>query len=102
MPENEIPDFYELLEISPKATQETIHRGYRFLAARYHPDHAETGNLEKFAQLASAYKILSDPARRAEYNSLLAMRRVTYPNPMSTTVDFMDQAQGDLNRRLGV
>ena len=102
MPATEIPDFYELLEISPKATQETIHRVYRFLAARYHPDHAETGNLEKFAQLSSAYKILSDPARRAEYNSLLAMRRVTFPNPMSTTVDFMDQAEGDLNRRLAV
>src|SRR6476469_10960362 len=64
----EIPDYYELLEISPKATQETIHRVYRFLATRYHPDHSDTGDLEKFSQITSAYKVLSDPARRAEYN----------------------------------
>ena len=38
MPEMEIPDYYELLEISPQATQDTIHRVYRYMAARYHPD----------------------------------------------------------------
>jgi len=98
----EIPDYYELLEISPKATQETIHRVYRFLATRYHPDHSDTGDLEKFTQVTAAYKVLSDPARRAEFNAQHALRQVTYPNPMSCSVDFMDQAQGDLNRRLAV
>jgi curved DNA-binding protein CbpA len=98
----ELPDYYEFLEISPHATQETIHRVYRYLAARYHPDHAATGNLEKFAQLAAAYKVLSDPVKRSEYNAQRAMRQLTVPNPLSTMVDFMDQAEGDLNRRLAV
>ena len=98
----EIPDYYEFLEISPQATQETIHRVYRFLAARYHPDHSATGNLEKFAQLAVAYKVLSDPAQRAEYNAQRANRDATVREPLSSTVDFMDQVQGDLNRRLAV
>ncbi len=102
MPETEIPDYYEFLEISPQATQETIHRVYRYLAARYHPDSAGTGNLEMFAQLTSAYKVLSDPIRRAEYNSQRAMLKATNRNPMSTSVDFMDQVEGDLNRRLAV
>ncbi|HEX3571422.1 MAG TPA: J domain-containing protein [Acidobacteriaceae bacterium] len=98
----EIPDYYEFLEISPQATQETVHRVYRYLAARYHPDHAGTGNPEKFAQLATAYKVLSDPALRAEYNAQRATRQATFRNPMSCTVDFMDQVAGDLNRRLAV
>jgi len=102
MPATEIPDYYEFLEISPQATQETIHRVYRYLAARYHPDHAATGNLEKFTQLTAAYKVLSDPALRAEYDAQRAMCQTTYQNPMSSTVDFMDQVQGDLNRRLAV
>lgn len=102
MPGTEIPDYYELLEISPKASQETIHRVYRFLATRYHPDHSDTGDLEKFTQLAAAYKVLSDPDRREEYNGQRALRQVTYPHPISSTVDFMDQAHGDLNRRLAV
>ena len=102
MPDTQFPDYYEFLEISPQATQETIHRVYRYLAARYHPDHAATGNLEKFAQLTAAYKVLSDPIRRADYNAQRAMRRPASPDPMLSNVDFMDQVEGDLNRRLAV
>lgn len=102
MPATEIPDYYEFLEISPQATQETIHRVYRFLASRYHPDRAATGNLDKFTQLTAAYTVLSDPAKRSEYNAQRAMREATFQNPMSATVDFMDQVEGDLNRRLAV
>ena len=100
--EPEIPDYYELLEISPQATQETIHRVYRYMAARYHPDNLGTGNLEKFAQLTSAHKVLSDPIRRSEYDAQRATREPTNRSPMSSTVDFMDQVEGDLNRRLAV
>jgi len=102
MPETNMPDYYEFLEISPQASQETIHRVYRFLAARYHPDHPPTGSREKFAQLASAYKVLSDPARRAEYNAQRAMAQAIGKTPISDTIDFMDQVEGDLNRRLAV
>jgi curved DNA-binding protein CbpA len=102
MPEMEIPDYYELLEISPQATQDTIHRVYRYMAARYHPDNLGTGNLEKFTQLTSAYKVLSEPNRKSEYDAQRATREPTIRNPMSSTVDFMDQGEGDLNRRLAV
>ena len=102
MPETEILDYYELLEISPQASQDTIYRVYRYMAARYHPDIPETGNLEKFTHLTSAYKVLSDPNRRSEYDAHRATRQPTIRNPMSSTVDFMDQADGDLNRRLAV
>ena len=95
-------DYYEFLEISPQASQDTIHRVYRFLAARYHPDHAETGDIDKFAQLTAAYKVLSDPARRAEYNAQRATLPTSFQDPMSSTIDFMDQVEGDLNRRLAV
>ncbi len=101
-PETGFPDYYEFLEISPQATQETVHRVYRFLAARYHPDHAATGDLEKFTQLSAAYKVLSDPARRAEYNAQRAIQPASFQDPMSSTVDFMDQVEGDQNRRLAV
>jgi len=101
-PETEVPDYYEFLEISPQATQETIHRVYRFLASRYHPDHPATGDIEKFAQLTSAYKVLSDPARRAEYNAQRVARGGKFQDPMSNSIDFMDQVEGDQNRRLAV
>ena len=37
-----LPDFYEVLQISPNADPDTIHRIYRLLAQRFHPDNAET------------------------------------------------------------
>ena len=94
-------DPYELLQISPKAHDETIQRVYRFLAARYHPDNPETGNQEKFLLLNQAYEVLSDPERRARYDEKLK----SGPAPRSAlfdSVDFLDGVEGEVNRRLAV
>ncbi len=65
---SETPDYYEILQISPAAEPETIHKVYRLLAQRCHPDNAETGNEAQFRQLSEAYHVLSDPERRAKYD----------------------------------
>jgi curved DNA-binding protein CbpA len=61
-------DHYETLQISPNARPETIQRVYRLLAQMYHPDNSETGDLETFNDVLDAYKVLSDPERRAAYD----------------------------------
>jgi curved DNA-binding protein CbpA len=66
----ESPDYYELLQISPNAEPETIHRVYRLLAQRYHPDNRQTGDEERFRALVEAYELLIDPERRARYDVL--------------------------------
>jgi len=60
--------YYEVLQISPNADQETIERMYRFLAKKYHPDNTASGNDEKFKLLLDAYRTLCDPERRAAYD----------------------------------
>jgi curved DNA-binding protein CbpA len=62
------PDYYELLQISPNAEPETIHRVYRLLAQRYHPDNLHTGDGARFRALVEAYELLTDPERRAAYD----------------------------------
>lgn len=94
-------DFYEFLQISPHADQETIHRVYRFLAARFHPDNPVSGNQEQFSTLTAAYEVLSDPARRAEYDALRE-KHTPAPAPLSNSIDFMDNVAGERNRRLAV
>jgi curved DNA-binding protein CbpA len=94
-------DYYEFLQISPNAQQDTIHRVYRYLAARFHPDNPHTGDTEMFALLAAAYEVLSDPVRRAEYDTACAREAPSCP-PMSCSVDFMDSLEGETNRRLAV
>jgi DnaJ-class molecular chaperone len=61
-------DYYETLQISPKAEPDTIHRVYRLLASRLHPDNRETGNADRFQAVHEAYAVLSDPQRRARYD----------------------------------
>jgi curved DNA-binding protein len=61
-------DYYETLQISPNADPDTIHRVYRILAQRYHPDNQESGNSENFRNLSDAYHALSDPELRAAYD----------------------------------
>ena len=97
-------DYYEFLQISPNADSETIHRVYRFLAARFHPDNPVSGDPEKFFQLKQAYDVLSDHDRRAAFDSEYHQRvdERTEEAPLSKSVDFMDQVQGELNRRLAV
>jgi curved DNA-binding protein CbpA len=96
-----IPDYYEFLQISPNAEPDTIHRVYRFLAVRLHPDNPETGDAEKFFLLKQAYDVLSNPARRTEYDAAYK-KEGQQPVPLSTSIDFMDSLEGELNRRLGV
>jgi curved DNA-binding protein CbpA len=94
-------DYYEFLQISPNADQDTIHRVYRFLAARYHPDNPQSGSVEKFATLKLAYEVLSNSVKRAEYD-LACLKDVAKKVPLSTTIDFMDNMDGETNRRLAV
>jgi hypothetical protein len=61
-------DHYEVLQLSPRADQDTIDRVYRVLVKRYHPDNRDTGNSERFRQIVEAHKVLSDPERRAAYD----------------------------------
>jgi curved DNA-binding protein len=62
-------DYYEILQLSQRADQETIERVYRLLAKRYHPDNQKTGDPEKFDALVKAYRALSDPETRAGYDA---------------------------------
>ncbi|PGH16081.1 hypothetical protein AJ80_05296 [Polytolypa hystricis UAMH7299] len=65
-------DYYELLSVDRSATDEEIKKAYRRKALELHPDR-NYGNVETatslFAQVQSAYEVLSDPQERAWYDS---------------------------------
>lgn len=94
-------DYYETLQVSPNADPETIHRVYRIMAARFHPDNPTTGSLERFLLLREAYQTLSDPALRAEYDSSRSNWQ-TETMPVFWQKSFVDGIEGETNRRLGV
>jgi curved DNA-binding protein CbpA len=61
-------DYYEILEISPNARQETIERIFRHHARRYHPDNQDTGDVLRFNEIVEAHNALRDPVKRAQYD----------------------------------
>ena len=74
-----LKNYYELLEISPAASQDGVKRAFRAQIAKYHPDKVQHLGKEfqamaadRAAELTEAYRILSDEARRAEYDRALA------------------------------
>jgi len=70
MNDSTVTDYYEALQISANAEPETIHRVYRLLAQRFHPDNQDTGNAARFRALTEAYEVLSEPTRRAQYDAV--------------------------------
>jgi curved DNA-binding protein CbpA len=98
---DEMIDYYEFLQISPHADNETIHRVYRYLAGRLHPDNPESGDSEMFRLLKAAYDTLSNPSKRAEYDAV-SRREPKEDSPLSKSIDFLDTVEGELNRRLAV
>ncbi len=74
-----VPDHYEALQISPNADPEMIHRVYRLLAQRLHPDNTTTGDEKAFRAITEAYQVLSEPEKRAAYDvHLHAYRQVRW------------------------
>ena len=96
------PDHYETLQISPKADIQTVHRVFRIMALRFHPDNPETGDVEQFLRMKRAYTVLSDPDARAEYDVILSKKQDDGPKPIFALKDFVTGVEAESNRRLGV
>jgi curved DNA-binding protein len=61
-------NYYQLLQVDPTANTTVIRYAYRYMAAMYHPDNAETADVEKFKNITEAWRVLSDPNRRNAYD----------------------------------
>ncbi len=67
-------DYYEILQVHPKASLEVIKKAYITLAKKYHPDTTELDTAkaqQMMKDLNEAYAVLSDVSRRADYDQKL-------------------------------
>ena len=64
-----MPDYYNILEVSPTATQAEIKRSYRRLVRKYHPDLNKQALDLHIKRLNEAYDVISDPVKRAAYDA---------------------------------
>jgi curved DNA-binding protein CbpA len=94
---------YDRLGVAPTATLEEIRAAYRRIARRVHPDRGTAGNEQAMAAANEAWRVLSDPGRRAEYDASLRTRsstlasspsRASAPAPAPAEDDDLDEEQG--------
>lgn len=68
-------NLYKILGIKPDASQNEIEMAFYNLKVKYHPaveKEVDTQNEKEFAKIEEAYKILSNPDKRKEYNESLS------------------------------
>ncbi len=68
----EYKDYYKILGVDRKASEEDIRKAYRKLAKQYHPDYNPNNKQaeERFKEINEAYEVLSDAKKRAHYDRL--------------------------------
>jgi len=94
-------DFYEILQVHPKADQETIHSAYERLSQRYHSSRLE-GAADELVEMAKhkrdyldrAYAVLSDRERRADYDRAQQVQK----QPPLASPDTMSDDETDEER----
>lgn len=65
-------DYYEILGVDRNASEQEIKKAYRQAARKYHPDvnRDDPQAEQKFKEVSEAYKVLSDPKLRQQYDQL--------------------------------
>jgi curved DNA-binding protein CbpA len=66
-------DFYEVLQVSPRAEADVVRAAFRALARKHHPDFG--GDPRRMMALADAWRVLGDPKARAAYDAKRAAQR---------------------------
>ncbi|MDB2687454.1 DnaJ domain-containing protein [Mariniblastus sp.] len=68
-----VKNYYEILELSANANQDTIERMFRYLATKHHPDSG--GDKEVFSTILKAFEVLRDSDARSAYDATLQQEK---------------------------
>jgi molecular chaperone DnaJ len=70
---NNLPNYYKILELEINATQEQIKKNFRELAKKTHPDKTKGNSEEEMIKINKAYEVLSDETSKERYDKYLKL-----------------------------
>ena len=70
---NNLPNYYKILELEINATQEQIKKNFRELAKKTHPDKTKGNSEEEMIKINKAYEGLSDETSKERYDKYLKL-----------------------------
>lgn len=88
-------NYYEILEITPEASQEVVKAAYRALVKKFHPDNmnGQQDECRTIEDVNMAYEVLSDPDRRKKYDAILNDENSAYKT--EANYDKYQESDGD-------
>lgn len=92
-------NYYEILEVNPKASREVIEKAYRVLIKKYHPD-LYSGEKKQYAenktiQINEAYYVLTDEFLKEQYDNELEKQEMKYRQNMYQTQKKQEERKND-------
>ncbi|MBV9987334.1 MAG: J domain-containing protein [Chitinophagaceae bacterium] len=95
-------DFYQVLQVSPSATQEEIKKAFRRLALRYHPDKNSSPDAAlHYQQIQEAWQTLKDRHTRAAYNYKRYINTPKQSRPVAGSIEELLQLSAAFQRKIG-
>lgn len=79
--------YYLILGVAPDESAAGIHSAYRALARRFHPDVQGSGSTPTFQDIEEAYRVLSHPRSRREYDEQMEQRAAGISTPAGWSSD---------------
>ncbi len=77
-------DYYDILNVSPTATDKEIHQAYRNLAKQHHPDVNDTAHAKtRFLKIHEAYEALDNQTKRKKYDHRRKQQENVLPSALS-------------------
>lgn len=92
-------NYYEILEVNPKASREVIEKAYRVLIKKYHPD-LYSGEKKQYAEkktseINEAYHVLTDEFLKEQYDNELEKQEMKYRQNMYQTQKTQTERRND-------